>query len=157
MAQMQAHQGAFSAAQKTMVGIQPQGLAPHLLPDYWRTMAVLHADLRQWQDAADAWARVAALKSGDARWQAVRSQAHALIKAGDYAHAGRALQAIPKARRDSGWSFAMALSNAHNGRWQDAAQMLQTLADAKPANNYTLRAQMLLADHEAHRLEEAQQ
>jgi len=155
-AQMQAAQGGFAAAQKTMAGIDPQSLSAHLLPAYWRTTAVLHADRKQWQDAADAWSKAVALDAGDARWQDLRTLAHALMQAGDHAAAGRALQAIPDAERDAGWSFAMALCNAGTGHWDTASRQLQSLADAKPANAYTLRAQMALADHEAHRLEESQ-
>ncbi len=156
-AQMQTNQGAFAAAEETMTGIRPQDLATHLLPAYWQTMAMLLADMKQWHNAAAAWSKAAALKTGDARWQDMRALAHALMQAGDDTAAAQALQAIPDARRDAGWSFAMALCNAHTGHWGDAAQQLQSLAAAEPANAYTLRAQMVLADHEAHRLEESQQ
>jgi tetratricopeptide (TPR) repeat protein len=157
MAQMQANQGAFAPAEATMVGINPQTLDTHLLPDYWQTMAMLHVGMQQWQDAASAWSKAAALRTGDAHWQDMRALAHAQMQAGDYTAAGQALQDIPDARHDAGWVFAMALCKARTGRWDDASQQLKTLADAAPANAYTLRAQMVLADHEAHRLEESQQ
>lgn len=156
MAQILMKQGKLTSAAKTIVGISPEQLSSQLLQPYWRTVARLDAAAAHWRSAAKAWGKLVVLSHDGKRWRYVRSQAAALMHHGNYAEAGRILNRIPETGRDAGWSFAMAVCNQHTGHWVKAADRLQQLANTSPANDFTLRAQMMLADHQAVALEEGQ-
>lgn len=157
MAQILISQGKLTTAAKAVARVSPEQLSASLLQPYWRVTARLDGASARWQAAAEAWGRLVALSHDGKRWRYARSQADALMHHGNYVEAGRILDTIPEAARDAGWSFAMATCNQHTGRWAKAADQLQQLANASPANDFTLSAQMVLADHQAVALEEGQQ
>lgn len=154
---MQVKQQAFPAALHTLKDIHVEDLTPALMGDYWHTSALVNMGLQRWHVAADAWRHLADMSKGDVHWHYIRSQAGALLNGEETATAERALLQIPEKMRDPSWMFAMASALHELGRFNEATEYLQKLAGADPANNYTTRARMMLAEQRADQLERRQQ
>lgn len=154
---MQVKQKAFPAALQTLSGVHVDDLTPALMGDYWHASALVNMGLKRWHVAANAWGHLAEMSKGDSHWHYMRSQAQVLLNGEETAAAERVLLQIPEKLRDPSWMFAMASALHELGRFNEATEYLQKLAGADPANNYTTRARMMLAEQRADQLERQQQ
>jgi len=139
-------QGEASAASQTLTSIVPEDLTPELRHTYWRERAKTNMALKRWHTAADAWLRVAELSQDSEKWHSIYEQANAMILNKDYMKAEEVLLQTPGSERDSAWHFSLALCAQNTGRLKKAEEHLIPLSIADPADNYTIRARLLLAE-----------
>lgn len=79
-------------------------------------------------------------------------QANALFKAEEFAAAEKAYLAIPKKMQLGEWQYRMGLVEYHNGKWKQAEERLQRLAENKDAGEYVNMAKLELAEKRARAL-----
>ncbi len=143
MTQIAQHQP--SLARQLLADVAPGELTVELRAFYWQARARMNEALGRWREAATAWRQLAVREKGEGKWPYTRIRAKALIKAGDYAEAERALLEIPESRRDDAWRLAMGVCALHTGRPRQAESMLSPVAAGNDDQGHALRARFLLA------------
>jgi len=157
VADIQSRQGDASSARQTLASIAPEDLMPELRPTYWHTQANINQKLHHWHAAASAWQYLAGLNKGNKKWDYTYAQAHATLQSKDYLKAERILMQIPESARNDAWHYTLAMCALKTGRWKKAEEHLIPLSKGSPADSYTMRARLLLAEKHAEQLEREQQ
>jgi len=157
VATAQTKRGETSAARQTLASVVPQDLTPELRFTYWLTQAKNNLALQRWHTAADAWRQLAVLSQESEKWHFVYAQADATIQGADYLNAEKILLQIPEAERNGAWHYALALCATNSGRWKTAEEHLIPLSMGDPADNYTMRARILLAEKRSEKFLRQQQ
>jgi len=146
VATAQNEQGKASAARQTLTGVVPEDLTPELRRTYWHTRAKINQALQRWHTAAESWRRLAELSQGSEKWAHVYAQANAEIQSKDFLKAENILLLIPEAERNGAWHYSLALCARNTGRWKKAEEHLIPLSMGDAADNYTMRARLMLAE-----------
>jgi len=154
-ASMQLAEGKISAASQTLHAVSPEDLAMEARAAYWRTEAHIDEALSRWHLAAKAWENYARYNESTPGRILMR-QANALFKAEEFSAAEKAYLAIPKKIRLGEWQYRMGLVEYHNGKWKQAEERLQRLAEDKDAGEYVNMAKLELAEKRARALLEQQ-
>jgi len=154
-ASMQLAKGKINAASQTLHTVSPEDLALETRPIYWRTEARVDEALSRWHLAAHAWKNYRKYNPSEAGSTGMH-QANALFKAEEFAAAEKTYLTIPKAMRLGEWQYRMALTEYQTGKWGQAKERLQKLAENKDAGEYANMARLELADQRAQALLERQ-
>jgi len=157
VATAQNEQGKASAARQTLTGVVPEDLTPVLRRTYWHTRAKINQSLQRWHIAAESWRRLAELSQGGEKWTYVYAQADATIQSKDYLNAENILLLIPETEQTAAWHYSLALCARNTGRWKKAEEHLIPLSKGDAADNYTMRARLMLADKSSEQLIREQQ
>ncbi len=151
VAQMQFAATRFDAAAQSIRQVSPDDLVYSLRADYWKLRANIAEARKRWHVAAHAW-QVFGKSDKKSRLVALRREALALFKAGEYEASERLWLRLPESEQDAAWRYYLGMSRLRNGKWQMALKMLRELSQDKEAGVFSALASLALAEHEANNI-----